>query len=85
MNNFPSHGGTPKAIEAMRTSPGFIDLWQLHSAPLAGERNAPDEFIANLGVPCDGDSIAVSATADGAFTVRNSRNGFEKKYPALGK
>jgi hypothetical protein len=47
-------GGSRPALEGLEKSPGFIDLWQLHFSPAAGERNAPDEFIANPGVPCDG-------------------------------
>ena len=86
MNNFEKHGGTLQTWESFHSSPGFLDLWQLHTSDLGGpDHNAPEQFIANPTEPCDGKWIEVTATSNGAFTVRNSRNGFEKKYPALGK
>jgi len=91
MNNTPTHGGEFRAPAqpvwvTLHSSPGFVDLWQLHFSDV-GEKahNAPAEFIANLTPQCEGKWIEVSATADGAFVVRNSRNGFEKKYPATSK
>ena len=47
------------------------------------EHNAPEQFIANFDESregCTAHWIKVSAAADGAFTVTNSRNGFSKTY-----
>jgi hypothetical protein len=86
MNNTPSHGGEfrPPAQPiwaTLRNSPGFMDIWQLHFSEV-GEKtnNGPEDLIANLTNKADGKWIEVSATPDGTFTVRNSRNGFEKTY-----
>jgi competence protein ComEC len=82
MNNGARKGGSPAAIEIIRASPGLEDLWQIHYSIAAKEGNVPDSFIANLDENDQGHGIKVSATADGAFTVSNQRNKFEKKYAA---
>lgn len=69
--------------DSLHSSQGFQDLWQLHRADnLAKDRNSTNDFIANPIDPDGGKWIEASATADGAFTVRNSRNGFQKTYSA---
>ena len=81
MNNGASKGGSVKAWKTIHGSPGLLDLWQLHFSNEGGrQHNVGEAFIANPGVPCTGDWIEVSADRDGSFTVRNSRNGFEKTY-----
>jgi competence protein ComEC len=82
MNNGADKGGSIKAWTTIRTSPGLADLWQLHFSNEGGkDHNVPESFIANPTVEHDaGYSINVTATADGSFTVRNSRNLFEKTY-----
>lgn len=83
MNNGARKGGSPDAWRIIRSAPGLEDLWQLHFAVAGGaETNSPESVIANLDERCEGKYIKVSASADGGFTVLNSRNGFEKKYPA---
>jgi len=37
-------------------------------------------MIANLNERCEGKWILLTARRDGGFTVKNSRNGFEKRY-----
>jgi competence protein ComEC len=81
MNNGSKKGGSPDAWQVIRTSPGLIDLWQLHYAIAGGkEHNAPDTFIANVDDPCEGKWIKLVAQPDGAFTVTNARNKYEKTY-----
>jgi competence protein ComEC len=82
MNNGADKGGSIKALATIRNSSGLQDLWQLHFSNEGGkDYNAPETFIANLSSGRDmGYAIEVSAQADGAFTVRNGRNGFEKTY-----
>jgi competence protein ComEC len=83
MNNGARKAGSPSTFEVLRGTPGLLDIWQIHYAIEAGkEKNSNDSFIANLDEGCQGKWVRVTADKDGAFQVYNSRNGFEKKYPA---
>jgi beta-lactamase superfamily II metal-dependent hydrolase len=83
MNNGAKKGGTPAGWQQIKASPGLEDLWQLHFSVAGGkENNVADTFIANLDDACEGKYIKITATADGAFTVYNSRNKHTKVYPA---
>jgi competence protein ComEC len=92
MDNGANKGGAVATFETLKSSPGLEDLWQLHLAEGAGDHNAPEQFIANLGkggtaqtgVPDEGpvNYIELTAHPDGSFSVMNSRNGFHKDYPA---
>jgi beta-lactamase superfamily II metal-dependent hydrolase len=49
MNNGTRKGGEPPTMMAVHSSPGFEDLWQLHSSLLSGqEYTQPGMFIANV-------------------------------------
>jgi beta-lactamase superfamily II metal-dependent hydrolase len=81
MNNGATKGGSPEAWQAIRSSPGLEDLWQLHYAMAGGKQNnAPEPFIANMEEKCQGNWIKLSAESNGQFTVMNSRNGKTKTY-----
>jgi competence protein ComEC len=82
MDNGARKGGTPPAFQAIHSSPGLEDIWQLHYAIDSGkENNTPDTFIANIDEKGDqGNWIRVTVRPDGAFTVYNSRNKFSKTY-----
>ena len=82
MNNGADKGGSIKALKTIHNSPGLQDLWQLHFSDEGGkDYNTAEPFIANLSAETDaGYAIEVSARMDGAFTVRNNRNRFEKTY-----
>jgi competence protein ComEC len=83
INNGATKGGSPEALQTIRTSPGIEDLWQLHYAQNAGkENNAPEPFIVNVDQDASVSWIKVSAGLDGGFTVTNSRNGKTKTYAA---
>ena len=94
LNNSATKFGRPGAFQALRSSAGLEDLWQLHYAMDAGDgNNAPENLIANPQREPDpvsfgsvlGDQakwIKVSAQRDGSFTVTNSRNNFSKTYAA---
>jgi hypothetical protein len=83
MNNGAKKGGSPDAWQIVHSSPGLEDLWQLHFAMAGGkDNNSPDSFIANLDQSCEGKHIKVSAMEDGAFTVLNTRNKYQKTYAA---
>jgi competence protein ComEC len=82
MNNGPSTGGSEQAWATIRNSPGIEGLWQLHYATKNDRvHNVEPHFIANTEEKdCPGSWIRVIASADGSFTVRNGRTGFEKSY-----
>ncbi|MBZ5669427.1 MAG: MBL fold metallo-hydrolase [Acidobacteriia bacterium] len=82
INNGATKGGSPEALQTIRTSPGIEDVWQLHYAQNAGkENNAPEPFIVNVDQESSVSWIKLEAQADGQFTVTNSRNGKTKVYP----
>ncbi len=84
MDNGAEKGGTPEAYQAIKSSPGLEDIWQLHYAVAGGDgNNAPKEFLANVGEnPDSGYGIKLSARQDGSFTVTNLRTGLAKNYAA---
>ena len=81
MNNGARKGGAAETWQTLHSSPGLEDLWQLHYAVAGGkDYNSPDPFIANVDDPCEGKWIRATVRKDGAFTVYNSRNKYEKAY-----
>ncbi len=82
MNNSPTKGGEAAVFDILKTSPGMQDLWQLHASNSAGDKNSPEQFIANpeSEQQCPGRLIKVTAKQDGSFTITNSRNNFSKTY-----
>ena len=81
MNNGAKKGASPAAWQIIKDSPGLQDIWQLHYAQEGGkEHNTPDTFIANVDADDDGYYLKLTADADGAFTVYNARNKYEKTY-----
>lgn len=81
MNNGAKKGASPAAWQIIKDSPGLQDIWQLHYAQEGGkEHNTPDTFIANVDANDDGYYLKLTADADGAFTVYNARNKYEKTY-----
>ena len=82
MNNSETKGGSPAVFDILRGSPGFQDLWQLHYSRAAEQRNTADALIANPRGTCEGFGLEATAEKNGAFRIRNSRNGNEKLYPA---
>ncbi len=80
-DNGPRKGGTPEAWQTLHDTPGLMDIWQLHYAIGGGkDHNSPDTFLANVDEICRGQWLRVTAERDGAFTVFNSRNKYEKSY-----
>jgi competence protein ComEC len=83
MNNGPTKGGGAEAVETVLKSPGLEDFWQLHRVTANdAAHNAQERLTANLGGVdgCEGHWIRLRLDGDGTYTVRNSRNGFEKRY-----
>jgi glucose/arabinose dehydrogenase/beta-lactamase superfamily II metal-dependent hydrolase len=81
MNNGPKKGGSPEAMQTVRSSPGLEDLWQLHYATDAGAANTPEPLIANPDESA-AHYLKISAQRDGSFTVTNSRTTLTKRYKA---
>lgn len=79
--NSSHKGGDATAWQIVHDSPRLQDLWQLHYSIAAGpEHSSAADFVANVDDNADGHWIKASVSADGSFTVVNSRNGFEKTY-----
>jgi competence protein ComEC len=82
MNNGAHKAGMPAAWQTVHDSPGLKDLWQLHTAENSdAAHNSPEALIANPRGDGDGHYLKVVATADGSFSVTNSRTGMTRKYP----
>ena len=82
IDNGPRKGSSPAAWQFVHDSPGLEDLWQLHYAAESDkDHNVSEDRIANVKENCEGKYLRVTAEADGAFTIVNSRTGVEKKYP----
>ena len=83
MDNGSKKGGTPAAWDVVKSSPGLLDLWQLHFADAGGkEHNSGDPFLANVTEADTGFYLKLTANSDGSFEVYNPRNKFSKQYPA---
>ncbi len=82
MNNGAKKGGAAAAWQIVKSSPGLIDFWQLHTSVSAGpEFNTAADLIANPD-ESTAHGLKLSARADGSFTVTNARNNITKTYPA---
>lgn len=83
MDNGAKKGASPSAWDIVKSSPGLLDLWQLHFADAGGsEHNVSDPFIANVNEGDTGFYLKITAHQDGSFEVYNARNKFSKSYPA---
>ena len=81
MNNGAKKGGTAPAWKTVKASPRLQDMWQVHFALAGGkETNVQDMFIANTDETGTEYYLKVSADANGAMEVYNSRNKFKKTY-----
>jgi competence protein ComEC len=82
MNNGGHKGGSPEAWQTVHESPGLEDLWMLHTAEDSdAAHNSPEALIANPKGVGDGAYLKVAPSADGSFSVTNSRTGLTKNYP----
>jgi competence protein ComEC len=81
MNNGAHKAGSPEAWQTVHESPGLEDLYMLHTAEGSdAAHNSAENLIANLKGGSDGAYIKVAASADGSFSVMNSRTGQAKNY-----
>jgi beta-lactamase superfamily II metal-dependent hydrolase len=84
VDNGAKKGGSPSALDIIRSSPNLAALWQLHFSEEAGPaHNTALEFIANSPGPDAANYLKLAANPDGAFAVFNSRTKQSQQYPAL--
>ena len=82
MNNGAHKAGSPEAWQTVHESPGLEDLYMLHTAEgNDAAHNSAENLIANIKGGSDGNYFKVVASADGSFSVTNSRTGQTKNYP----
>jgi beta-lactamase superfamily II metal-dependent hydrolase len=83
MNNGAHKAGSPEAWQTVHESPGLEDLYMLHTAEgNDAAHNSAENLIANLKGGSDGAYFKVVASADGSFSVMNSRTGQTRNYPS---
>jgi len=82
MNNGARKAGMPVAWQIVHDSPSIEDLYMLHTAEGSdAAHNSPEALIANpKGYTPDGAYFKVVASANGSFSVTNSRTGSTKEY-----
>lgn len=74
-------GADAQTWPVLRAAPGIQDIWQLHESLNAGkEANPPADFIVNVEPADTFKWLKISAESNGAFTVTNTRNQFNKRY-----
>jgi hypothetical protein len=67
----------------LHESPGIEDLYMVHAAEDSDTaHNSAEPLIANLKGGADGAYFKVVASADGSFSVTNSRTGHTQEYAA---
>jgi len=83
MNNGAHKAGSPEAWQTVHESKGLEDLYMLHTAEGSdAAHNSAENLIANIKGGSDGAYFKVEASADGSFSITNSRTGQTIMYPA---
>jgi beta-lactamase superfamily II metal-dependent hydrolase len=84
MDNGAHKGGTAEAYQAIKSSPGLEDIWQLHYAVAGGDaNNANEKYLANVeGGEDKGYGIKLTVHPNGSFQVTNQRTGVSQDYDA---
>lgn len=84
VDNGATKGGSPSALDIIKSSPHLSALWQLHFSEEAGSaHNTTPEYIANLSGVDAGNYLKVTAQSDGSFSIFNSRTSRLQHYRAL--
>jgi len=76
--NGPTKGGAPTLLAELRQHPA-IDTWQLHHSELPGGEDVDAARVANLDTATSY-WLALTANADGSFSITNPRTGGTKSY-----
>ncbi len=86
MDNGAHKAGSPEAWQTVHESPGLEDLWMLHTAEDSdAAHNSAENLIANVKGGADGAYLKVIASADGSFSVTNTRTGETKEYGRISR
>jgi competence protein ComEC len=81
VDNGATKGGSPSALDIIKSSPNLAALWQLHFSEEAGPaHNTAPELIANPSGPDAANYLKLTANSDGSFSVFNSRTKQSQKY-----
>jgi beta-lactamase superfamily II metal-dependent hydrolase len=81
MDNGEKKGGSPATLDTLHSSPGLEALYQLHYSDESADKNTAAEYIANLQGTDLGNPIELTASADGSFSVTNTRTKETKFFP----
>lgn len=82
LNNGASKGGAPETFERLHALKDLQDVWQLHRSTNPAAKNFAEPLIANLDEGLSANWLKLTATADGAFGVTNTRNAYSRSYQA---
>ena len=83
VDNGARKGGSPSALDIIKSSPGLVAIWQLHYSEEAGTaHNTGEKFIANPQGPDAGNYLKLTAQSDGSFEIFDSRTKQSTPYPA---
>jgi competence protein ComEC len=82
VDNGEKKGGSPSALDIIKSAPGLQAMWQLHFSEEAGTaHNAAPDFLANLQGPDAGNYLKLTVQAGGSFEIFNSRTKRTEVYP----
>jgi competence protein ComEC len=83
VDNGAKKGGSPSALDVIKSAPNLQAMWQLHFSEEAGAAHNSDEgFIANHSATDIGDFVRLTAQPDGSFSIYNPRTKFATAYAA---
>jgi len=82
MDNGEKKGGSPATLDTLHSSPGLEALYQLHYSDESAGKNTATGYIANLQGTDPGNPIELTASADGSFSVTNTRTKETKLFRA---
>jgi beta-lactamase superfamily II metal-dependent hydrolase len=83
VDNGARKGGSPSALDIIKSSPGLLAMWQLHYSEEAGAaHNAAEQFIANPQGPDAGNYLMLTVRPDSSFEIFDSRTKQSTPYSA---
>jgi competence protein ComEC len=81
VDNGTKKGGSPSALDIIKSSPNLAAMWQLHFSDEAGPaHNTSPDLIANLPGPDAANYLKLIVNPDRTFIVLNSRTNQSKSY-----
>jgi len=81
VENGEKKGGSPSALDIIKSDPNVAAVWQLHFSDQADDaHNTAPKFIANLQGPDAGNYLKLAAQPNRTFTIFNSRTNKSRYY-----